>query len=284
VTRARQFLPELALAASCLFATQIAGAAPPPADVPPTQTAEPDKPAEPAERASPAEPPAHTESQAKSRIRHILNGPEFSPEEVYHVPAFKRGADDKPTTTPSWITALESFFRGLAELLRVGVWVVAAIAIVLLLVALHYWWRVNADRPKRVEVAVPAQVAGLDIRPESLPEDIATAARARMLAGDVIGGLSLLYRGALSALVLRFDAKIRASFTERECALAARAVLPAAGAEYFQSLTRAWVQAVYAKRSPDEATALALCDAFRPQFAAPPAVDSSMPEPAGAAA
>ncbi len=282
MTRARQVLLWLALVAPCLAAAQDAGTAHPPAGTQPS--AESAKPDETPQEPSQAEPPKRAESPAKSRIRRILNGPEFSPEEVYHVPTFKRGFDDKPTTTPSWITALESFFKSLAELLRVGVWVVAAIAVILLLVALHYWWRVNADRPRRVEVVAPARVAGLDIRPESLPEDVAAAARARMLAGDVIGGLSLLYRGALSALVLRFEAKIRASFTERECALAARAVLPAAGAEYFQSLTRAWVQAVYAKRSPDQATALALCDAFRPQFATPAAIDASLPEPAGAAA
>jgi hypothetical protein len=166
---------------------------------------------------------------------------------------------------------MEAFFRALAELLRAGVWVLVGLGVILLLFGLHCWWRVASARPRSVPVELPARVAGLDIRPESLPDDVGAAARSAWMDGDVIGALSLLYRGALSALVTRFGAAIRASFTEQECLRAARGAVKASTADYFQSLTRAWLHAVYAKRRPDDQTALALCDGFNAHFAPRPA-------------
>ncbi len=227
--------------------------------------------------------PAVGESKAKTKIREILKGPDFSPEETYSIPSWKGSDDDEPSRTPGWIRYLEKFFRALAEFMRAGVWVLAGVGVLLILILLHYWWRTFAARPRPLAPEAPAHVAGLDIRAESLPEDVSAAARELLRRGEVIGALSLLYRGALSALVLRFDARIRASFTEQECARAARKVLPLPGADYFQGLTRTWIHAVYARRIPDSETALSLCDAFETYFA-PRKMDPIPGATAGAAA
>jgi hypothetical protein len=205
----------------------------------------------------------------KRAIKEILAGPDFSPEEVFKIPTLKRKADTD-AEPPHWMKRMEAFFRALAELLRAGVWVLVGLGVILLLFGLHYWWRIASARPHSVPVELPARVAGLDIRPESLPDDVGAAARSAWMDGDVIGALSLLYRGALSALVTRFGAAIRASFTEQECLRAARGAVKASTADYFQSLTRAWLHAVYAKRRPDDQTALALCDGFNAHFAPRP--------------
>ena len=210
---------------------------------------------------------AESPTEAQRQIKAILAGPDFSPEETIRMPAFKKKNTPDSKTDMGWMKTLEKIVRGIAEVMRAGVWVLVGLGVILLLFALHYWWRVAAARPRRSQIELPVQVGGLDIRRESLPADIGGAARAAWLAGDVIGALSLLYRGALSALVLRFGAAIRASFTEQECLRAARSAVKASTADYFQGLTRAWLHAVYARRRPDDAVALALCDQFNAHFA-----------------
>ncbi len=210
-------------------------------------------------------------SQAKQSLRKILAAPEFSSEETIRVPSLKNrkpaAAAEKPQP---WMESLERFFRGVAYVLRAGAWVLAGLGIVLLVLTLHYWWRIREPRFKSVAAQLPVRVGGLDIRPETLPEDIGAEARRLWIKGDAAGALSLLYRGALSALVLRFSAAIRASSTEQECLRAARSVLAAPPAGYFEALTRAWQNTVYAQRRPDANAALALCDEFARHFSPMP--------------
>lgn len=213
---------------------------------------------------------ALAKSQAKQSLRKILAAPEFNPEETIRVPTLKHrkaAAAEKPA--PS-MEGLERFFRGVAYVLRAGAWVLAGLGIVLLALTLHYWWRIREPRFKSVAAQLPVRVGGLDIRPETLPDDIGAEARRLWIVGDAAGALSLLYRGALSALVLRFSAAIRASSTEQECLRAARGVLAAPPAGYFEALTRAWQSTVYAQRRPDAAAALALCDEFARHFSPTP--------------
>ena len=77
---------------------------------------------------------------------------------------------------------------------------------------------------------------GLDLRPESLPDDVVAAARARFAAGDPTGALSLLYRGALVQLAKRFELRLPASATEGECEALARGALDGALARDFAAL------------------------------------------------
>jgi len=91
---------------------------------------------------------------------------------------------------------------------------------------------------------------GLDLRPESLPDDVVAAARARFAAGDPTGALSLLYRGALVQLAKRFELRLPASATEGECEALARNALEGALARDFAALARAWLYCAYAHQPP----------------------------------
>ena len=203
------------------------------------------------------------EAKARVTMAEVLASPDFSTEQTMRVPALKkRVADD----SPDWMKYLERFGRFVARALRAGVWILGAMAVAVLLVTLHGWWRMAANRVRVHAVSLPTHVGELDIRAASLPEDVGAAARARWQVGDVTGSLSLLYRGALSALVLRHAAPIRSSYTEAECLPAAKARLPADAYAYVDALTRAWLQTVYAGRHLDDAAGLALCDGFAVHF------------------
>lgn len=200
---------------------------------------------------------------ASTAIREVLAHPDFKHEETRRMPRWKYKPEERKS---DWMKGVEAFFRALAKVLRVGVWVIAAIGVLLLIFTLHYWWRVRARVPKSTAIAVPTHVGGLDIRLQSLPDNIAAAARVRWQAGDREGALSLLYRGALSRLVHQYACTIGSSFTEDECVAAAKLVLTSSAHAYFSEQTHVWVLAIYGRRWPEEVSAMRLIDAFDIHF------------------
>lgn len=203
-------------------------------------------------------------SPVKRRITRILAGPEFSPEETFRFPAFKENTGRK--SQPPWLRALESFFIGLGETMRVLVWVLGAVALLVVVTAWHRWWHARAPAPPPAAEAPTASVTGLDIRPGSLPPDIGREARASWERGERTQALTLLYRGAVSALVARAGAPIRDSSTEEDCLRAARIAVAAPTADYFARLTRVRLLAVYGGRWPETSPVLGLCDEFAVHF------------------
>lgn len=166
-----------------------------------------------------------------------------------------------PSDMPDWVRWLRDFFEWLNSTGRFLMWALGAIAAALALVGLARWLR-GRDAPLPQALALPTHVRELDIRPETLPGDIGAAALALWRAGDGRGAMSLLYRGALSALVHRHAVPIRASSTEGDCLALARPRLAAPAQAYLEALVGAWRQTVYAGRPPAEADAEQLCRGF----------------------
>jgi hypothetical protein len=141
-----------------------------------------------------------------------------------------------------------------------------------LLAYLIYWFVTNRDlRPmsfgsSRNGRTVPTQIAGLDLRPESLPDDPAAEAERLIEAGDYRGALSLLYRGALSDLVHRHALEIHDGATEGECRQLVGEQLGQALDGCFSNLTLVWLRQAYAHQSPERDQALALCQEWRGCF------------------
>ncbi len=146
------------------------------------------------------------------------------------------------TPPPRWLTQLFDFFAQSSSLL---LWIVGALC-----AAMAAVWAIRMLR-KHAPVAPVAErevttVQGLDIRPESLPENIGAAALELLAAGHERDALSLLYRGALSRAVHGFGVAILPSSTEGEALRAVNARLDPPRAAYFASLVALWQRAVYA--------------------------------------
>lgn len=150
---------------------------------------------------------------------------------------------------------------------------VVLIALALTLVAwLVYRYRDKFPALSRRRAERPAtEVAGLDIRAESLPPDVTAAVRRLWAEGQPRAALALLYRATLSRLVARHGLRIGHGATEGDClhlaGLAAqRQQLSPARLAVVERATTLWRNAAYGDRWP-QATALeALCGDWQTLF------------------
>jgi hypothetical protein len=117
------------------------------------------------------------------------------------------------------------------------------------------------------------EIAGLDIRPESLPEDVAAEVAALWAAGRRRAALALLYRATISRLVNEDHLPLSQGTTEGDCM---RLVTQACRRQQFgdarmqaaASITDLWTRAAYGNHWPDSAAISAECAAWRSEFGA----------------
>ena len=128
----------------------------------------------------------------------------------------------------------------LAETARFLMWALGAIAVALLLVGLRSWVRVRGLARQLPSAMAPTHVQSLDIRPESLPDQVGAAAAALSRRGEQVAALSLLYRGALSRLVHDHGVPIKSASTEGECVALAKDRLDAPRGAFVGTLVSAW--------------------------------------------
>jgi hypothetical protein len=229
-----------------------------------------------AEAVEPASAP--TRAQVEAELEKVRADPDLGGTHMQKSLRFKEDKSEKkdkkaePSNMPAW---LKGFARWMTDAGRVIVWALAALAVALFIVYLRHWVRVRAGGVKGAGAALPSHVRDLDIRPESLPDQIGAAAAALWQRGEHRAALSLLYRGALSRLVHQHGVPIRAASTEGECVALAAARLAPERSAFFGRLVQAWQLAVYGARLPEAGSVLALCADFDTQFRAAPAAQPS---------
>lgn len=206
--------------------------------------------------------PLAAQEPARARIEAVLKGPEFQTSRLEKGLRWKsrKPAQRAETRPPAWVEALA---RRVAAVLKWG-FILTALALVG-----GFLWRVRAvfgfGRRDFTAPEPPASLFGLDLRPGSLPQDVAAAARALLAAGRPRAALALLYRASLSRLVGRHGLEVPRGATEGDCLRIAAQVLPEPAADYFRDLTRAWQAAAYANRPPADGEAL--CQGWSAAFA-----------------
>ena len=222
--------------------------------------AQPDSPPVPA-----GEAPSRLE--VRKALDEVANDPNLAPQQTVKMLKWKEpeAVTDEPRWW-QWANAVARWMRGLfgwfAESGRLIVWVLGALAVVLLAVFLAQLVRGRGlPRVPKAFVA-PSHVRDLDIRPESLPDDVGAAAFALWQRGEQRAALALLYRGTLSRLVHVHEVPIRASSTEGECLALARQRVPVAAGRYATQLVETWTGAVYGAQIPGAAVVQALCGEF----------------------
>jgi hypothetical protein len=149
-----------------------------------------------------------------------------------------------------------------AQSARVVVWVTVALLAGLLVVFVARLLKERSPSMGPRGKVAPTHVQDLDIRPESLPDNIGAAARTLWDSGDHRGALSLLYRGLLSRLVHVHNVPIRDSSTEGDTLQLTATRLRDDKRDYVAQLIQTWQRAVYGGQQPETGSLYVLCDEF----------------------
>jgi Domain of unknown function (DUF4129) len=207
-----------------------------------------------------ADPP--TPQQIRDATEAVYNDPDLHGLKADRELRFKNREQPKePDPSPNlrWLRDLARWF---SEAGRWLMWLGMAALAALLIVHLRRWIAVRGEAAGGRALALPSHVRDLDIRPQSLPDDLPAAVRALWQRGESRAALSLLYRGALSRLVHDHAVPVRAASTEGECATLAARHLDSERGAFVARLIGLWQLAVYGARLPDGNAVLAVCDEF----------------------
>lgn len=168
---------------------------------------------------------------------------------------------------PDWAQLLGG---ALGKLFEVLLWAAALVVVVLLVVyALRREFPSLPGRRRRAGDGLPQTLSGLDIRPQSLPDDIPGTALKLWQAHKARAALSLLYRGCLSTLVNRHRLELPKSATEGDVLLLARGRVSEEIGAYLGRTTRLWQALAYGHRLPTDAEIAGLCEGWHTLEAAP---------------
>ena len=108
-------------------------------------------------------------------------------------------------------------------------------------------------RTRRQTPMIPTHVAGLDIRHQSLPDDIAAAVENALGEKDIRTAMSLLLRVSLATLLREYPVALAAGSTEQHCLRTLqRQHGQATGIDVLQPVVNAWVRTAWAHRPVTE--------------------------------
>jgi hypothetical protein len=252
-------LPIALILAGCLFALP-----PSPAEA---QNSGPSAPAESTQQTS---TPSLPLERAHKEIKEILKRSEFDQYREETVLEYLGKVEEKKKDSRKFDSPLlATIIEALAELLRVAVWIALGIAIAFVLYyllrrlrLLDGLFKVGKDG----RYVPPDTLFGLDVRPESLPDDLAGVALQLARTGDLLKALSLLYRGTLSTLLHRDSVELVGGDTEEDCMRKSVRQIPAPALAYLARLVAAWQRLAYARRNVPQTDIETLCNEWSVYF------------------
>lgn len=215
---------------------------------------------------------------AKQSIIEVLESDDFNRVETRSGWRFKQEAADTADQSDSRL--LESlakiadffapFFSFVATLLSVVPLAIWVILVLLMALALYHFRDALSSLVRKPipqnRVELPELMFGLDLRKESLPDNVPVEVQRQWQAGNHREAMGLLYRATLSGLMNQFAFDFYAGFTEQECARLVQQGGPEPLSQYVHTLTRAWQSLAYAHHLPADEQVTALCSEWPRHF------------------
>jgi len=172
----------------------------------------------------------------------------------------------------SFAHVIEKMFKPIAlfisKLIEFGLWILIAIGLGLLFYYRDHWLHLfKGGRKTKDEYEAPEVMFGMDVRAESLPDNIIGEAQKLWKAGEHREALSLLYRGALIRLINQENIKLKDSYTEGDVLRHANKKITTGKQAYLKTLTSQWRLIAYAHRAPAESDMQQLFSLWDSDFA-----------------
>jgi len=220
---------------------------------------------------------AHDRDSARNLIEQVLQGEDFGRERTVSKWRFKDWVDDDGDAAerfPEWIIDLLEWLEatgGWLEWLSGAAFWIKILLVTLFAALLFYLLRryrgplARLGGSRRPEDP-PEILFGLDVTPQSLPDDVPAQVQRLWAEGSGREALSLLYRAALSRLIERYQVAFRSSHTEAECAALVRARGVDSLSDYFWQLTRVWQQLAYGHLLPADEVVRGLCERWQKEL------------------
>lgn len=219
-----------------------------------------------------------TSQAAHDSIKALLEQPPFKNKES--VTRYRFGddpaapAEAKPGEAPQWLKTLLGWldsqrFNALAGLIEVLLWGALIAAVGWLIWRYREFLRTFVSRrpklPARIRPPAPQQAFGLDLSPQTLPDDIAASAE-QLWHTQPRAALGLLYRGLLSRLLHDFALTLKPADTEHQVLLRIEQLQRPELLAFSRSLTLHWQNMAYGHRVPAAHLQQELCDGWRALF------------------
>ena len=226
------------------------------------------------------EPTNLNRDSAKKSLDELLQQNEFSNKETVKRLRLRNPEKEDESTFIKWLLDLlegsEDKAVGLGRLFELLLWLVMIGLIGLLIYRYRHWLSAQFVKvgPATKAKEKPITLFGMDVRKESLPEDVNAAALLLLQAGNKRAALALLYRASLAHLIYT-GVEIEDGFTELECLQAMKTDLQSrhnktpqdkdyisSRIHYFSSLTVVWRRLAYGHFLPSEQQAHELCSSW----------------------
>ncbi|WP_210558822.1 MULTISPECIES: DUF4129 domain-containing protein [unclassified Pseudomonas] len=219
-----------------------------------------------------------TSQAAHDSIKALLEQPPFKNKESVTRYSFgddpAAPAEAKPGEAPQWLKTLLGWldsqrFNALAGLIEVLLWGALIAAVGWLIWRYREFLRTFVSRrPKlraRFRPPAPQQAFGLDLSPQTLPDDIAASAE-QLWQTQPRAALGLLYRGLLSRLLHEFALTLKPADTEHQVLLRVEQLQRPELLAFSRTLTQHWQNMAYGHRVPAAHLQQELCDGWRALF------------------
>ncbi len=217
----------------------------------------------------PARAPLSAEQAAvRTDLQAILDSDEFRPYRCQEIWTLKDFDWEWDTDDGDGASDELPDLGWLAQLLQI---VLIATAILLLVWLLYRYRDQFAPGGATLRRRASSEVAGFDIRPESLPDDVAGAAMSLWQNGEQRAALALLYRASLSRLVHESELALSRGATEQDCIrIAQRAEqakqLSSNRLQVVTQVTHVWLLAAFGQRWPSTAAFAELLQIWQQGF------------------
>lgn len=223
-----------------------------------------------------------SDAEVARAVEAVKRDPNLATERTFRTLRWKPRDQQPPQRRglPAWLAWTAGLIRYFNESMRFAAWLTVAAGAIAVAAYLVVVARARRAEQAPDDFVAPSHVQRLDIRPESLPDDVGGAARALWDGGEQRAALALLYRGLLSRLAHAYRAPIRPSTTEGDCVRLAAAYAAPDGAAYASALVSVWRDAVYGGLAADTSAVHHLCGSFSTALAPAQPRDALPGEPA----